>query len=132
MKHVHEFIGPLFPPYDHVFTESAFNMEFMLHIQATIFYHRDIIGTKSTIRVCRERGGGSGRGMGISKRYRPSGDIRVCGIRCTAVGRSKWNICSARKLHFKIGRKEMKNKLTQVNLQSCCLMSTCRDGKDRK
>ena len=135
MKHVHEFIDPLFPPYDHVFRESASNMEFMLHLQATIFYHRDIIGTKSTILVLWEErgvGGGSGRGMGISKRYTPSGDIRVCWIRCGAVGRSKWNVSSARKLHFKIGSEEMKNEVAQVNLQSSCLVSTCEEGKDRK
>ena len=101
----------------------------------TIFYHRDIIGTKSTILVLRKVGGGaggSGRGMGISKRYISSGGIIVCGVRCGAVGRSKWNISSARKLHFKIGRKEMKNRVTQVNLQSCCLVSTWREGNDRK
>ena len=82
IKHVHEFIGPLFPPYDHVFRERSFNMKFMFHVEATIFYHRDIIGTKSTILEVAALGrggvwGGSGRGMGISKRYRPSGDIRV-------------------------------------------------------
>ena len=51
VKHVQEFIGPLLPPYDHEFAESASRMEFMLHLEATIFYHRDIIGTKSTVQV---------------------------------------------------------------------------------
>jgi hypothetical protein len=62
MKSVHEFIDPLFPPYDHVFRESAPNMEFMLLVQATIFHHRDIIGSKSTILVLWEDGGGGGGG----------------------------------------------------------------------
>ena len=64
-----EFIGSLFPPYDHVFRESGFNMEFMSDVPATIFYHSDIIGTKSTILVVAAeawqwRGWGRGRGRG--------------------------------------------------------------------
>jgi hypothetical protein len=109
IKRVHEFIGPLFPPYVYEFRESAPNMEFMLHVKAAVFYHRDIIGTKSTILVLRRGGrGGAGQGMGISKRNSPFSDIRVCWIRCGAVGRCKRNVSSARKLHFRIGRKEMK------------------------
>jgi hypothetical protein len=73
-------MGPLFPRYDHEFGESAANMEFMLHVQATVFYHRDIIGTKSTIQVW-----GRDEGMRISKRYRPWADINVCRIRCSTV-----------------------------------------------
>jgi hypothetical protein len=68
----------------------------------------------------------------ISKCYRPSGDIRVSRIRCGAVGSSKWKVSAARKLHFKIGSKEMKNEETQVNFQCCRLVSTSREGKDRK
>jgi hypothetical protein len=60
--HVLEFIGLLFPPYDHVFRESAFNLEFMIHVQATIFYHTDVIGTKSTILVLAAAAGGGGGG----------------------------------------------------------------------
>lgn len=66
IKHVLEFIGALFPPYGHAFRVSAFNIEFMIHVQATIFYHTDIIGTKSTIlAVVSEAGAGGGvRGQG--------------------------------------------------------------------
>jgi hypothetical protein len=114
IKHVHEFIGPVFPPYDHEFRESVSNMEFMLHVRAIIFYHRDIIGTKSTILVKVEWG--SELEMEISKRYIPSGD-RTCRSRCGAVVRSKRSVSCAIKLYCKIGRKEMKNIKTKVNLQ---------------